>query len=112
MAERAQPIRVTEELRPVAVTQLSPGVHVVDFGQNMVGWVRLEVEGERGTTVRLRFAEMLEENGSLHVANLRTARPQETYVLRGGGREVFEPRFTFHGFRYVEVQGLAGRRRP
>ena len=55
--------------------------------------------------MRLRFAEMLEQDGSLHVANLRTARPQETYVLRGGGREVFEPRFTFHGFRYVEVQG-------
>jgi alpha-L-rhamnosidase len=50
---------------------------------------------------------MLEDDGSLHVANLRTARPQETYVLRGGGREAFEPRFTFHGFRYVEVQGAA-----
>ena len=105
--ERAQPIRVTEELQPVSVTEREPGVHVVDLGQNMVGWVRLRVEGERGTTVRLRFAEMLEEDGSLHVANLRTARPQETYVLRGGGREVFEPRFTFHGFRYVEVQGPA-----
>jgi alpha-L-rhamnosidase len=105
--ERAQPIRVTEELQPVSVTEREPGVHVVDLGQNMVGWVRLEAEGERGTTVRLRFAEMLEDDGSLHVANLRTARPQETYVLRGGGREVFEPRFTFHGFRYVEVQGPA-----
>ena len=105
--ERAQPIRVTEELQPVSVTEREPGVHVVDFGQNMVGWVRLEVEGERGTTVRLRFAEILEEDGSLHVANLRTARPQETYVLNGDGREVYEPRFTFHGFRYVEVQGPA-----
>jgi alpha-L-rhamnosidase len=104
--ERAQPIRVTEELQPVSVTERAPGVHVVDLGQNMVGWVRLEVEGERGSTVRLRFAEMLEEDGSLHLANLRAARPQETYVLRGSGREVFEPRFTFHGFRYVEVTGL------
>jgi alpha-L-rhamnosidase len=105
--ERGQPIRVTEELQPVSVTERAPGVHVVDLGQNMVGWVRLEVEGERGTTVRLRFAEMLEADGSLHVANLRSARPQETYVLRGEGREVFEPRFTFHGFRYVEVTGPA-----
>ena len=105
--ERAQPIRVTEELQPVSVTEREPGVHVVDLGQNMVGWVRLQVEGESGTTVRLRFAEMLETDGSLHLANLRTARPQETYVLRGGGREVFEPRFTFHGFRYVEVTGPA-----
>ena len=104
--ERAQPIRVTQELHPVSVTERAPGVHMVDLGQNMVGWVRLEVEGERGTTVRLRFAEMLEEDGSLHLANLRAARPQETYVLRGGCREVFEPRFTFHGFRYVEVTGL------
>jgi alpha-L-rhamnosidase len=105
--ERAQPIRVTEELQPVSVTERASGVHVYDFGQNMVGWVRLQVEGERGTTVRLRFAEMLEADGSLHLANLRSARPQETYVLRGGGREVFEPRFTFHGFRYVEVTGVA-----
>ena len=104
--ERSQPIRVTEDLRPVAVTERTPGVHVFDLGQNMVGWVRLAVEGERGTTVRLRFAEMLEADGSLHLANLRTARPQETYVLRGDGLEVFEPRFTFHGFRYVEVTGL------
>ncbi|HEX5782799.1 MAG TPA: family 78 glycoside hydrolase catalytic domain, partial [Solirubrobacteraceae bacterium] len=105
--ELAQPIRVTEELEPVSVTEREPGVHVVDLGQNLVGWVRMAVAGERGTTVRLRFAEMLEEDGSLHLANLRSARPQETYVLRGGGREVFEPRFTFHGFRYVEVSGLA-----
>jgi alpha-L-rhamnosidase len=97
---------VTEEVQPVSVTERAPGVHVVDLGQNMVGWVRLAVEGERGSTVRLRFAEMLEEDGSLHLANLRAARPQETYVLRGSGREVFEPRFTFHGFRYVEVTGL------
>ena len=105
--ELAQPIRVTEELQPVSVTERKPGVHVIDLGQNLVGWVRLQVEGERGTTVRLRFAEMLEPDGSLHLANLRTARPQETCVLRGGGRETFEPRFTFHGFRYVEVTGLA-----
>jgi len=105
--ERAQPIRVTQELEPVSVTERAPGVHVIDLGQNIVGWVRLHVEGERATTVRLRFAEMLEEDGSLHLANLRSARPQETYVLRGGGPEVFEPRFTFHGFRYVEVTGVA-----
>jgi alpha-L-rhamnosidase len=104
--ERGQPIRVTEELRPVSVSERGPGVQVFDLGQNMVGWVRLEVQGARGATVRLRFAEMLEADGSLHVANLRSARPQETYVLRGEGREVFEPRFTFHGFRYVEVSGL------
>jgi alpha-L-rhamnosidase len=103
--ERAQPMRVTEELRPVAVTERAPGVHVVDLGQNMVGWVRLTVRGERGARVRMRFAEMLEEDGSLYLDNLRTARQLDTYVLEGEGEEVFEPRFTFHGFRYVEVSG-------
>ncbi len=104
--ERAQPIRVTEDLQPVAVDQRAAGVHVVDLGQNMVGWVRLRVEGERGTRVQLRFAEMLEPDGSLHLANLRGARQLDTYVLAGDGVEVWEPRFTFHGFRYVEVTGI------
>ncbi len=103
--ERAQPVRVTEELEPVAVTERDGG-WIYDLGQNMVGRVRIEVEGEAGTVVTLRFAEMLESDGALHVANLRTARQLDTYVLRGAGREVFEPRFTFHGFRYVEVRGL------
>ena len=105
--ERSQPMRVTEELQPVAVSERSPGTYVFDLGQNMVGWVRLDVEGERGTEVQLRFAEMLEDDGSLHVENLRTARALDTYILRGGGPESYEPRFTFHGFRYVEVTGLA-----
>jgi alpha-L-rhamnosidase len=104
--ERSQPMRVTEDLRPVAISERAPGLHVFDLGQNMVGHVRLAVEGERGTEVRLRFAEMLEPDGSLHVANLRGARQEDAYVLRGGGAEVYEPRFTFHGFRYVEVSGL------
>jgi alpha-L-rhamnosidase len=105
--ERSQPIRVTEEIRPVAITERGGGVHVVDLGQNMVGWLRIAVEGEPGTRVQLRFAEMLEPDGSLYVDNLRGARQLDTYVMRGGGPEVFEPRFTFHGFRYVEVTGLA-----
>jgi alpha-L-rhamnosidase len=106
--ERAQPIRVTEDLRPVAIAEHAPGVHVVDLGQNMVGWVRLAVSGAAGTEVRLRFAEMLERDGSLHLANLRAARPVDSVVLCGEGVETFEPRFTFHGFRYVEVTGLDG----
>ena len=87
-------------------------MHVFDLGQNMVGRVRLAVEGERGTEVRLRFAEMLEPDGTLYIENLRGARQEDTYVLRGGGAEVYEPRFTFHGFRYVEVTGLAGEPGP
>ena len=81
-------------------------MHVVDLGQNMVGWARLAVSGERGTRVQLRFAEMLEPDGSLYLHNLRSARQLDTYVLAGEADEVFEPRFTFHGFRYVEVTGI------
>ena len=88
---------------PVAVTRRAPGVHIVDLGQNMVGWARIRVAGERGTRVQLRFAEMLEPDGSLYLANLRGARQLDTYVLAGDGVEEWEPRFTFHGFRYVEV---------
>jgi alpha-L-rhamnosidase len=105
--ERGQPIRVTEELEPVGVNEREPGVFVFDLGQNMVGWVRAEVRGSRSAEMRLRFAEMLEPDGTLHVANLRGARQLDTYVLAGDGVEVFEPRFTFHGFRYVEVTGVS-----
>jgi alpha-L-rhamnosidase len=104
--ERAQPIRVTQELPAVSVTERAPGVHVVDLGQNLVGWVRLELSGERGTRVQLRHAEMLQPDGTPYMENMRAARPLDTFVLAGEGTEVFEPRFTFHGFRYVEVTGL------
>jgi alpha-L-rhamnosidase len=106
--ERGQPMRVTEELPAVAVSERAPGVHVFDLGHNMVGWVRLAVQGERGTRVQMRFAEILEPDGSLHLENLRSARQLDTYVLKGDGIETYEPRFTFHGFRYVEVTGLPG----
>ena len=105
--ERAQPMRVTEELSAGRRSpRAAPGVHIVDLGQNMVGWVRLRVSGARGTRVQLRFAEILEPDGSLHLANLRGARQLDTYVLAGDGVEEWEPRFTFHGFRYVEVTGI------
>ena len=104
--QRAQPVRVTEELPPVSVQRRAPGTHIVDFGQNMVGWARLAIRGERGARVQMRFAEILDPDGSLHLHNLRSARQLDTYVLAGEADEVFEPRFTFHGFRYVEVTGV------
>jgi alpha-L-rhamnosidase len=106
--ERAQPIRVTADVPAVSVTERAPGVHVFDLGQNFAGWARLRTRGEPGDRIRLRFAEALDAGGDLHVANLGRARAQETYVLRGGGVEEYEPRFTFHGFRYVEATGLRG----
>ena len=102
------PVRVERELTPKEVTQPSPGVYVFDLGQNMVGSVRLRVSGAAGTTVRLRHAEVLNPDGTLYTANLRSAAATDTYTLKGGGEEVYEPRFTFHGFRYVEVTGFPG----
>ncbi|MDW4910584.1 alpha-L-rhamnosidase [Streptomyces sp. ADMS] len=102
------PVRVAKELPAKAVTEPRPGVFVFDLGQNMVGSVRLRVSGDTGTTVRLRHAEVLNPDGTLYTANLRTATATDTYTLKGGGEEMYEPRFTFHGFRYVEVTGFPG----
>ena len=108
-AQTAEPLRVTETLHPVSVKQLRPGVWIFDMGQNMVGWCRLRVSGSRGTEVRLRHAETLQPDGSLYVANLRTARATDVYTLKGEGTEVWEPRFTYHGFRFVEMTGYPGK---
>jgi alpha-L-rhamnosidase len=103
------PVRRMRELAARRVTEPAPGVFVFDLGQNMVGWARLVARGPAGTRVRLRFAEVLNPDGTIYTANLRGARCTDNYVLRGGAREVWEPRFTFHGFRYVEVTGYPGR---
>ncbi|MCX4680816.1 glycoside hydrolase family 78 protein [Streptomyces sp. NBC_01433] len=103
------PSRVAQELTARAVTEPEPGVFVFDLGQNMVGTARLTVSGPAGTTVRMRHAEVLNPDGTIYTANLRTARATDTYILKGRGTETYEPRFTFHGFRYVEVTGYPGR---
>lgn len=108
VAEPNQPIRVTQTLTPQAITEISPGVFIYDMGQNMVGWVRLRVKGDAGTRVQLRFVEMLNPDGSIYTTNLRSARQTDTYILKGQGQEVFEPHFTFHGFRYIELSGYPG----
>jgi alpha-L-rhamnosidase len=108
-AQMAEPIRVTETLKPVALTEPRPGVFVYDMGQNMVGWCRLTVRGPAGTTVQMRHAETLQPDGTLYMDNLRGAKVTGRYTLKGKGKEVYEPRFTYYGFRYVEVTGFPGR---
>ena len=108
-AETMQPIRVTGTLKPVSVKEISPGVFIYDLGQNMVGWCRLSVSGPAGTQVTLRHAETLRPDGSLYLANLRGAEATDRYILKGRGRETWEPRFISHGFRFVEVTGFPGR---
>jgi len=109
VAQNMEPIRVTETLHPQAVREVRPGVFIFDMGQNMVGWCRLHVEGPRGRIVWLRFAETVREDGSLYLDNIRGAKVTDRYILKGTGPEVWEPRFTYHGFRYVEVTGYPGR---
>jgi len=105
----AAPIRVTQELSPVSISEPHPGVYVVDFGQNFAGWARLKVRGSAGAAVEMRFAEILLPSGEVDQSNLRSAYARDTYILKGGAAETWEPRFTYHGFRYVELHGLPAR---
>ncbi|MGN6277800.1 MAG: family 78 glycoside hydrolase catalytic domain [Sphingomonas sp.] len=108
-AQPGPPIREVERLRAVAVRETRPGVFVFDFGQNFAGWTRLRVKGSAGTTVQLRFAELAKPSGDVDQSNLRRARAIDHYILRGDpDAEIHEPRFTYHGFRYVEVTGYPG----
>lgn len=102
------PIKVTKRLQPVEILNPDPGVYIYDLGQNITGWVRLRVEGERDTVVKLRFSEVVDANGRLDIRINRDAESTDTYILKGQGMEVYEPRFTYHGFRYVEVTGFPG----
>lgn len=108
-AQVEPPIRVTEEIKTRFVTRPKPGIYVFDLGQNMVGHARLQVQGPAGTKVTLRFAEVLNPDGTVYRDNLRRARATDTYILKGtGALETYEPHFTYHGFRYVEVTGYPG----
>ncbi|PRY45541.1 alpha-L-rhamnosidase [Spirosoma oryzae] len=100
------PIRIMETLRPRAIRSLPNGTYVVDMGQNITGWLRIRVAGARGTRLTMRFGELVNGDGSVYQENLRSALQTDTYVLKGEGTEVWEPRFTYHGFRYVEITGL------
>ncbi len=107
VAPSGPPVRRIELLEPVTITTTPSGRTIVDFGQNLVGWLRITVRGQEGQTVTLRHAEIL-EGGELCTRPLRTARATDRYTLRGDGVETWEPRFTFHGFRYAEVAGWPG----
>lgn len=100
------PVRRMKELPTQKLTEPKPGKYVFDLGQNFSGWIRLKVAGEAGDKVVMRFAEMLKDDGTVYTENLRSARATDTYILKGGSEEVWEPHFTFHGFRYVELTGM------
>jgi alpha-L-rhamnosidase len=107
-AQMMPPIRIVETLVPREMTSPKPGVYVFDLGQNISGWARLRVSGPRGAEVKMRFSELIYENGMINRENIRRAKAEDNYILKGEGTEVWEPRFTYHGFRYVEVTGFPG----
>ena len=100
------PVQVSEERPAASVMEPAPGVYVIDFGQNLVGWVRLKLRGIAGQKVVVRHGEMLNPNGTVYTSNLRGAAATDEYWLTGQGGEILEPHFTFHGFRYAQVTGL------
>lgn len=103
------PIKVVDTMLPHRMYESSPGVYVFDFGQNFSGWVKLSVQGAAGTKIHIRYAEIADPDGRVRVDNLRSARSTDTYILRGDSNgEEYEPRFTYHGFRYAEVSGYPG----
>lgn len=105
--QRNEPIGIEQELRCLNISQPRPGVSVLDFGQNMVGWARLRGEGKKGQTITLRHGEMVNADGTLYTDNLRGAPQVDRYTPAADGEFTFEPHFTYHGFRYLEVSGLA-----
>ncbi len=103
-------VRRQEQIRPVRRLHSPKGETIFDFGQNMVGWVRVRARGMEGATITLRHAEVLDQEGNLYTENLRRAAQTTQYTLKGAtdADEVFEPHFTFQGFRYVAVEGFPG----
>ncbi len=102
-----EPARCLETLAAVKLTEPSPGCYTFDLGQNMVGWVQLKISGASGDRITVRHGEMLNPNGTIYTANLRGANATDFYTFGTNGTVVFQPHFTFHGFRYVEVRGLS-----
>jgi alpha-L-rhamnosidase len=107
VADPGPPITVTQEITPRSIATDDHGRHIVDFGQNLTGWLRITVDGPSGAHVRIRHGEVLAADGSLYTDNLRTARATDEFTT-AGGPEVLEPRFTLHGFRYAEITAYPG----
>ncbi len=107
IAPQGVPVKAIQEIKPVRFIKTPQGESVLDMGQNMVGLVRLKVKGNSGDKIVIKYAEVLDKTGNFYTDNLRAARCTDTYILKGGGEEIYQPLFTFHGFRYVKLEGLA-----
>jgi alpha-L-rhamnosidase len=109
ISQTLEPITVVNTFDPIAISEPRPKVYVFDTGRNLAGWVALKAEGEPGTRITLRYAEVLRPDGTVNQDNLRTAGATDVYVMKGSGVETWEPRFTYHGFRFVQIEGYPGK---
>jgi len=112
IAPQGAVVKAIEEIKPLKLITTPKGETVFDMGQNMVGWVRLKVQGKKGDQVTLKFAEVLDKAGNFYTDNLRAAKCTDVYILKGEGEEIYEPYFTFHGFRFVQIEGLSVKPSP
>jgi len=108
IASESPAIHKKEVFNPIKVIKTPKGEMVLDFGQNLVGWVQMKVTGKAGDKVLIQHAEVLDKEGNFYITNLRAAKAQLEYTLKGGSEETFEPHFTFFGFRYIKVEGFPG----
>lgn len=99
-------IQIMKELKPISITETPQGTYMLDMGQNMVGWLAIKLKGKKDKPIKMVFAESLKNKNELYMANLRTAKVTDIYTPAGDGEFSWEPKFTYHGFRFVEISGL------
>ncbi len=107
-----EPVKKHETFKPIHIFKTPKGEQVIDFGQNLVGWVMMKAKGNAGDKIIIRHAEVLDKEGNFYTDNLRAARATSTYILKGSEEENFEPHFTFYGFRYIKLEGYPGEINP
>lgn len=112
VASETEPVRITETVHPIRKIVTPKGETVIDFGQNITGWVTFALKGKAGEHIRLQFAETLDKKGNFFRGNLRKARAEDEYIFKGDGVERYEPHFTFHGFRYMKIEEYSGELHP
>ncbi len=107
-----EPVKKHEIFKPIKIFTTPRGEKLIDFGQNLVGWVQVKVKGNAGDRIVISHAEVLDKFGNFYTENLRPAKQQDIYILKGGAEEFFEPHFTFQGFRYIKIDGYPGEIKP
>jgi alpha-L-rhamnosidase len=106
IAPQGVPVKAIEKIKPIKMLQTPKGETVLDMGQNMVGWLRIKVKGEKGDTIKISFSEIMDKDGNFYTENLRSAKATNTYILKGETEEIYEPFFTFFGFQYAKLEGF------